>query len=192
MILLSAHRDTIMKDYAFKYENGVYTGLLDNAIGVLLAQLVVFDDPIVAKLEKQGEVKLWFGDGEEWGILECPIKVTNKDLVIVVDVCCGEQYDGFDCSIENISGIHKKDLTDLRESLEWEGHKVRFKNYDGTPDDEDEAFKWVEKKIPVFSFIIPIEAGSEETGWHNEDCTITYEKMLKCRQILKRTINYML
>ena len=73
-----------------------------------------------------------------------------------------------------------------------EGFKVKFKDYTGEEADADEAFDWVKRKIPVFSFIIPIEDGSKKTGWHNEDCTITYEKVLKCRQILKRTINYML
>lgn len=192
MILLSAHKDVVFHPYKFEYSNGVFKGLLDNAIGVIMVNSIVSEDQNILNLEKAGKLKLFFGEGEEWGISDDFPALIKKDLVIVVDVCSGSQYKGLDFSLENISGVNPNMSKRLKESLEWEGFKIRVKKYDGNPDDEDEAFAWHKKGIPVISFIVPIEDGSKDTGWHNDDCTITIEKFNKAKQGLKRLINYSL
>lgn len=192
MILLSAHKDVVFHPYNLKYENGKFIGLLDNYIGQLIVNGLFLEEPNLIKFERDGSLKVFFGGGEEWGRQDDFPKITKKDLVIVVDVCSGSQYKGIDFSIECISGVKDKDVKTLKENLEWEGFKMRTKKYDGNPDDEDESYHWVKLGIPVMSFIIPIENGSKDTGWHNDDCTIAIEKVLKCKQGLKRLINYLL
>jgi hypothetical protein len=192
MILLSAHKDLVMNNYRFEYKDGEYIGLLDNTIGVLVCNSLMLEEPNIVKLEKQKKVSLFFGSGEEWGLHDDFPKLTKKDIVIVVDVCSGNEYKGLDFSLENISGISVNKINTLKENLIWEGFKLRNKKYNGSPDLEDEAYSWHELGIPVLSFIIPIENGSKETGWHNDDCTITIEKLSKAKQGLKRTLNYLL
>lgn len=192
MILLSAHRDKIKSEYRFEYKNGKFTGLLDNAIGEYLISDLMISDPALRKLEKMGKIGLFFGDSEEWSTITDMPRLTTKDLVIVVDVCSGNQYNGLSFSLENINGIEKGQLKKVKESLEWEGFKFRTKLYDGNPDDEDEAFYWVEKGIPVISFIIPIENGSKNTGWHVDDCSISIDKLVSAKQGLTRLLNYLL
>lgn len=192
MILLSAHRDKIKSEYRFEYKNGRFIGLLDNAIGEYLISDLMISDPALRKLEKMSKVGLFFGDSEEWSTITDMPKLSIKDLVIVVDVCSGSQYNGLSFSLENISGIEKGHLKEVKESLEWEGFKFRTKLYDGNSDDEDEAFYWVGKGIPVFSFIIPIEPGSKNTGWHVDDCTLSIDKLVTAKQGLTRLLNYLL
>ena len=192
MILLSAHKDTVMNNYLFEYKDGKFKGLLDNAIGVLVCNSLLVEEPNICVLEKMGKVEFFYGESEEWGtITELP-KLKKDDIVIVVDVCCGTQYKGIDFSLENIHGIEPKKVNELRESLQWEGFKLKTKWWDGNPDDEDEAWAWKDKGQKVISFIIPIESGSKDTGWHVPDCTITIEKVVRVKQGLKRLINYLL
>lgn len=192
MILLSAHRDKVKTEYRFEYKNGKFLGLLDNVMGEYLISDLMISDPALRKLEKMGKVGLFFGDSEEWSTITDMPKLTTKDLVIVVDVCSGSQYNGLSFSLENINGIEKNRLKEVKESLEWEGFKFRTKLYDGNPDDEDEAFYWVGKGIPVFSFIIPIEPGSKNTGWHVDDCALSIDKLVTAKQGLTRLLNYLL
>lgn len=192
MILLSAHRDKIKSEYRFKYKKGKFIGLLDNAIGEYLISDLMISDPSLRKLEKMGKIGLFYGESEEWGTITDMPNLTTKDLVIVVDVCSGSQYNGLSFSLENVNSIDKNRLKDVKESLEWEGFKFRTKLYDGNPNDEDEAFYWVEKGIPVISFIIPIESGSKNTGWHVDDCSINIDKLVTAKQGLTRLLNYFL
>ena len=189
MILLSSHKDTVKHDYALSYEKGVHMGLLDNFIGILVSYLTIYDDKSLIELEKQGKIRIWHGDGEEFGLLRDYPKMTKKDLVVVVDVADGPVYKNVDISLENISGISDKQIKEWKESLEWEGFKVLTKKYTGKPDDEDEAWKWRELGIPVLSFIIPINCG-KEYQWHTDNCEISSEGVLKARQILKRFLCY--
>ena len=191
MILLSAHLDRVIQDYDLAYSKGVYKGLLDNVMGVLLTHLVMFDDQNLIDASKRGGIQVFHGKGEEWGILKNPPKLTKKDLVIVVDVAAGSQYKNKDFSLENIHGLSPDDIEGLKEDLEWQGMKVLVKKFDGNPDDEDEAWEWKKLGIPVISFIIPIEGLDD--GWHRVqmDNTVSIEKMLICRQGLKRTINHL-
>lgn len=191
MILLSAHRDTIRSHYRLDYENGKYIGLLDNAIGVLVVNGLFISEPVLCGLERAGRIKVCFGDSEEWGTITEMPKLKKDDIVLVVDVCCGKQYDNIDISLENISGFNKKKVNELKENLEWEGFRIKTKMFDGNPEDEDEAFFWNRIGQRVISFIIPIKCQGK-TGWHIDNCTISIENVVKSQQILKRLINYLL
>lgn len=192
MILLSAHIDVVMHPYRFEYSRGHYVGLLDNTIGVMVVNSLILEDPIIQKLEKRGEISVHFGDSEEWGTITGMPKLSKKDIALCVDVAIEDRYKGFDVSLENISGFTKKEITDLKESLEWEGFKVDTRMYDGNPDDEDESWYWKKKGNKTISFIVPIQPGKRETGWHVDDCFIAVEKISIAKRILKRTINYLL
>lgn len=192
MILLSAHKDTIMNNYLLEYKKGKFIGLLDNAMGMLVCNSLLLEEPNLCILEKMGKLGLFFGESEEWGTITPLPKLKKEDIIVVVDVASGAQYKGLDFSLENISGFKPDKIQGLKESLEWEGFILRAKVWDGNPDDEDEAFKWKELGHKVVSFIIPIENGSKDTGWHVADCSITIEKLAKAKQGLKRLINYLL
>jgi hypothetical protein len=192
MILLSAHKDTVRNNFKLCYQGGKYVGLLDNFIGVMIVNSLLIEDPNIVRLEKQGKIGVFFGDSEEWGTITDMPKLRKEDIALVVDVAIGDQYKGLDISLENISGFTKEEITDLRESLIWEGFKVKTKLYDGNKDDEDEAWYWKKKGNKAISFIIPVQAGSKETGWHVDDCFIYVENVVIAQQILKRTINYLL
>lgn len=188
-ILLSAHKDKVMNHYRFGYKGGKFEGLLDNAIGMLVCNSLLLDEPNIATLEKKGEVEFFFGSMEEWAMCEDFPKISKEHLVIVVDVACGDQYKGIDFSLENISGIDKKRVTEIKEHLEWEGFKLKTKMFDGNPEDEDESWQWKKLGYKVMSFIIPIEPGSKNTGWHVDDCSISIEKLSKAKHGLKRLVN---
>ena len=191
-VLLSAHKDLVMNNYRFNYNNGVYTGLLDNTIGVLACNSLMLEEPNLIKLEKIGDIGLFFGSGEEWALHDDFPKVNKDTLIIVVDVASGNQYKNIDFSLENISGIKKERVLEIKEHLEWEGMKLITKMYNGNPDDEDEAWQWKELGYKVISFIIPIDNGNKDTGWHVDNCTISIEKINKCKHGLKRLINILL
>lgn len=192
MILLSAHIDKVINDYDLSYSGGVHKGLLDNEMGVILTYLTLYDDQNLLDFEKAGRLKVWHGKGEEWGLLKNAPKLTKKDLVIVVDVACGNQYKNKDFSLENIYGVSDKEIKGLKEDLEWQGMKVKIKKFDGNPNDEDEAWEWKKLGIPVISFIIPIQG--KDCGWHRiqMDNIVSSEKIKICRQGLKRTINHLI
>lgn len=185
MILLSAHRDIVRTDIPFKYSNGVYSGLLDNEIGRLVMYSIL-NNPSVRELEKQGRIKLWENQHEEFGLtIDFPTLDKKKDFVINVDVCAGERYKDFDIGIENLYG---NGFVDMLNGLEWEGYKYYFSEYTGDPVEADEMDQWVEKKQPGLSFIIPIECPND--NWHGM-ATITIEKVQKAIQILTRLICYL-
>jgi hypothetical protein len=181
-----------MNNYLFEYKKGKFIGLLDNAIGMLVCNSLLLEEWNVCALEKMGKVGLFFGDSEEWGTIGELPKLKKEDTVVVVDVASGTHYKGLDFTLENIHGFKPDKITDIKESLEWEGFKLRAKVWDGNPDDEDEAWKWRELGHKAISFIIPVENGSKDTGWHVPDCTITVEKVVRAKQGLKRLINYLL
>ena len=187
-ILLSAHKDVVFHPYKFSYNKGVFTGLLDNAIGVLVVNSLFIEDPNLALLEKEGELEVFFGDSEEWGTITEMPKLEKNDIAIVVDVASGSQYKGVDISLENISGFTKPFIKEKKDCLEWEGFKLKTKFYNGNKDDEDEGWYWKKQGNKVISFIIPIEGES----WHQDNCTISIEKVVKAKQILKRLLNYLL
>jgi len=191
MILISSHLDRVIQDFDLSYSHGAHTGLLDNFIGILISYLALYDDPNLQKLEAQGTIKLWHSKGEEWGMLYDHPKLTKKDLVIVVDVACNpKDYKDIDFSLENISFLSKKRITDLKAFLEWEGFKVKTKIYTGAEDEDDEAWSWRKLGIPCFSFIIPIQ--SPNSGWHRiqQDSTVSAQTVQVCKQALKRLICY--
>lgn len=191
MILLSAHRDTIRPDYKLEYSNGSYVGLLDNFIGRLLVDTLITTDKNISWLEKSGTIKVFYGEGEEWGLTYDFPKISKEDIVICVDVASGNRYKEYDFSVENIIGISEDEINRIQGDLKWEGYNVLVREYDGNPEDEDEAWKWKELGHKVMSFIIPIENGAEETGWHVDDCSITIEKIRKCKDGLSRLINFL-
>lgn len=188
MILLSAHKDVVFYPYIFSYNEGIYRGLLDNTIGMLVINSLLIEEPNLSLLEKENKLGLFFGDSEEWGTITEMPKLEKNDIVIVVDVAIGSPYKGVDISLENISGFSKPFIKDKKECLEWEGFKIKTKFYDGNKDAEDEAWYWKKQGNKVISFIIPIEGES----WHMDNCTITIEKVVKAKQILKRLLNYLL
>jgi hypothetical protein len=192
MILLSAHNDTVYNSPPLAFHNGVHSGLLDNHIGVLLAYLTLYDDPNIIHLEKASQIALFHSKCEEWGLsYDFPKLNQKKDIIIVVDVCSGEQYNKYDFSIENISRFTEKEIKELKEHFRWEGFNPLVKKITWNPDEEDEAFIWAEKGFKVMSFIIPIQSVND--GWHRiqSDCSIGSDKIILCRQGLKRLINYL-
>lgn len=192
MILISSHLDRVIQDFDLQYKRGKHKGLLDNAIGVLLTYLTLYDDANLIRLEKQGRIGIWHGKSEEWGELRGAPKLTERDFVVVVDVAAGKQYQGVDFGLENIAGVKPALMKDLKEALQWEGFAVRVKRYNGDPVDADEAWQWRDRKVPVISFIVPIQARND--GWHRvqQDNTVSAATMLKCRQGLKRLLAVLL
>lgn len=180
MILLSPHEDKIKRDYSFDLIKGVHSGLLDNEIGKLVTYLACYYNESMMSLCKSGELRVWHNKTEEFGLLTPP-KIKKSDTVIVIDICSGSQYKGFDFALENIYGDFKKTI----ENLKWEGLKFKVKKYTGEDMDEDEAFQWVKLKQKVLSFIIPIEGES----WHR-NCTIEMGKVMKAVEGLTRLICY--
>lgn len=187
-ILLSAHKDTVFYPYKLSYEKGIFKGLLDNYIGQLVVNSLFIEDPNLALLEKENRLGVFFGDSEEWGTITDMPKLEKNDVAIVVDVASGSQYKGVDVSLENISGFTKAFIKEKKECIEWEGFKIKTKFYNGNIDDEDEGWYWKKQGNKVISFIIPIDGES----WHQDNCTITVEKVVKAKQILKRLLNYLL
>lgn len=187
MIIISAHRDTVIPNYELGYKNGQFKGLLDNFIGRLVSYLIL-SDPSIIELEKQGKITFYENLGEEFGILTNPPNVTKDDIIIVVDICAGNQYTKFDIAFENIKGV--KNINDVIANLKWEGYKIGHRLYTEAIEDEDESWSWIQQKIPVFSFIIPIAAPND--NWHGNDATITIEKVMKAKDILIRTISYLI
>jgi hypothetical protein len=186
MLLISAHKDKVKYPFKFEYKNGKYIGLLDNQIGEIAVNTLLATEPNIVKLEKEGKIGILFSDCEEWGLNTDLPKLKKEDIVIVVDVCIGDKYKGYDFSLENISWFEDKDFI---ESLLWEDFKIYVADYTGNTEDADEAFEWVKKGNKVMSFIIPIESPNEELGWHTEQCEIEIEKLTKCINGLKRLIN---
>lgn len=195
MILISSHLDRVISDYSLSFKNGVHTGLLDNSMGVLLTYLTLYDDKNLLSFEREGKIKIWHGQGEEWSRMDGAPKLTKKDIALVVDVVIPEkEWQGCDFILDNIGGFSKAKIRDLRESLEWEGFKVKTKFYDGNPDDEDESWNWRKKGIPGMGFMIPIQGAGDGTGWHsvNQNNSVSSEKMLRARQGLKRLLCYLM
>jgi hypothetical protein len=191
-LLLSAHRDTVMNNYNFGYKDGKFFGLLDNAIGVLACNSLISEEPNIVRLERRNQIEFFFGSMEEWALSEDFPEISKEHIVICVDVACGKQYKGLDFSIENISGLKPSWVKEIKEHLEWEGFNLKTKMYDGKAEDEDESWQWMNLGYKVMSFIIPIEAGSNDTGWHCDNCTITIEKFNKAKHGLKRLTNILL
>ena len=192
MILLSAHRDTVRNDFLFEYKDGSYHGLLDNLLGVLIVNSLFIENRVLCTLEKQKKIGVYFGDSEEWGTVTNMPVLKKDDIALVIDVAINEKYNPYDIAIENIYGFTKSEVTNFRESLEWEGFRILTKAFDGDPDDEDESWYWKKKGIKTMSFTIPIQAGGVDTGWHVADCSIEVEKVVLAQQILKRLINFLL
>lgn len=190
MILLSAHKDIVMHNYRFDFDKGKYIGLLDNAVGMMVVNGLFMSESNICLLESQGQLKVFFGDSEEWGTITGMPVLKKEDIALVVDVCGGGEYKNVDIALENISGFSKKEVGTLKENLEWEGFKIKTKFYTGKPEEEDEAWYWKKEGNKVITFIIPIELG--KGGWHIPDCEISIAKVVKSIQILKRTINYLL
>lgn len=188
MILLSAHLDRVIQDYDLGYEKGQHTGLLDNFMGILLSYLVLYDDHNVRRMEQEGRLKIWHGKGEEWGRLDSAPKLGKKDLAIVVDIAAGKEFNKVDFGIGNISGLTRKQMADLKADLKWQGFTFSWYEWQGNYHQEDESWKWRERGVPTFSFEIPIVGKND--GWHRVqmDNTMTAERVVKCRQALKRII----
>ena len=195
MILISAHLDRVVQNYDLAYKDGQHIGLLDNFAGVLLSYLVLYDDQNLRTLEAKGDVGIWHGKGEEWGLLEGAPKLTKKDVALVVDVCAGAEYCGYDFALENFSGFTKAQVRNMKTHLtEMEGFHVLCGDHRWTndPAKEDETWQWRKKGIKTLCFTIPIQC--EKDGWHRfqQDSTVDYDTMSTCRQGLKRLINYLL
>ena len=191
MILLSAHLDRVHQSFKLSYDNGKLIGLLDNILGVMVVHHALMDEPNIARLEREGELKIWHNQQEEWGGLDetCP-KLTQKDFVIVVDVCAGgEKYAGLDFTIENCYGMSPKTLEGLKLMLtEESGFKTKVTEYAQRANEADETWSFIERGIPCISFTIPIQG--KDDAWHRiqQDNSIDYEKIKLCVEGLKRII----
>lgn len=190
MVLLSAHKDTVINNFPLSYSGGKFKGLLDNWIGVQAITSLLLTEPAFEKLSRLGKLKFYYGSMEEWGSIEKLPKVNKNDIVIVVDVCAGSQYKNVDISIENIVGFKKEKIKYFKECLQWEGFKVKTKFFTGDLDDWDEAWAW-KGKCKVMSLIIPIE-DSKGTGFHQNDCTITLHSFQRGVNAIKRLICYLI
>ena len=191
MVLLSAHKDVVKHPFKLSFNGDRYVGLLDNWIGMTAVNTLLTTEPAFAIMAARGLLSAFFGDTEEWGTISGMPQMSPSDLVIVVDVCSGPPYRNLDFSLENVWGLKKRRVEDLVDNLRWEGFRLRMTPYTGADEDEDEAFYWVKKKVPVLSFIIPIhENGRRGTGWHSEDCWISLREFKTGVQGLKRLVNY--
>lgn len=188
MLIISAHLDRVYQEFQLSYAAGTMTGLLDNYIGVLLTFSTLFDDENLVALEKEGKIALYFNRGEEWGRLTNPPTVGKSDTVLCVDVWCPPKPCEF--SLDNIWGFTETELKELREGLEWEGFNVLCRKFSNNKDEEDESWSWHGKAGKTLVFSIPIIA--KEDGWHRQDCSVSVDTILRCRQGLKRTICYLL
>jgi hypothetical protein len=188
MILLSPHTDTVFNNPKLAYRDGVHQGLLDNFIGVLVCYLALYQHEGMRRLEREGHVRIYHNRGEEFGYLsdEAPALDADEDVVIVVDVCAGEAYENVDVSLENIWQF--PEIDDIVAELRREGFCIRTKPYTGDEEDADEAFSWVERGIPVLSFIIPVQA--PEHNWHRIQCdnTVASEVVARAAQCLCRLV----
>ncbi len=191
MILISAHLDRVRGNFKLTYKNGRLTGLLDNILGVATVYHTLLDDPNIARLEAEEKLSVWHNQSEEWGELDetCPT-LTKNDLVIVVDVCANKNYKNLDFAIENVWGLSKQEIKDLREFLKWEGFAAKVVEYNGDTQTQDEGWYFRDRKIPVVSFVLPIV--SPNNGWHRiqDDSHIDIERWRVACEGLKRVICY--
>lgn len=190
MILLTSHIDRVNQEFDLFFDKGIHKGLLDNFLGMLLSYLTIYDDSNLLRFEREGKIKLWHNQGEEWGVLVNPPILTLNDVALIVDVADNPAYTNIDFSIENIWGFSEQEIQDLTQMFSWEGFKALIKPFTGEDIDHDEAWLWKDKGIKTMSFIIPINATNR--GWHRSDSTVSSEKMKVCRQGLKRLINHLL
>jgi hypothetical protein len=102
----------------------------------------------------------------------------------------GHHYDKVDIAFVNIAGFSKQEIKDLQEHLLWEGIKTEARFFDGDPDNEDESWKWKEQGAKVISIVIPCQDAGK-TGWHVDNCSISYEKVRIVKHGIKRLINYL-
>lgn len=191
MILLAPHTDTVFNNPKIAYQEGQHVGLLDNFIGVLTTYLTLYQHEAIRALERDGELKIYHNRGEEYGyLLDPPELDAEEDVVIVVDVCANDDYQDIDVSFENI--WHFPDIEETVAELEREGYRIRQRPYTGDPADTDEAFAWIEKGIPVLSFIIPIQA--KENNWHRINCdnTVSSDVVAKAANCLARFISHLI
>lgn len=190
MILLAPHLDTVKSPFKLSFKDGIHKGLLDNQIGVIASYLAIYGVESILQIAKKGELQVYHNWGEEFGLLVDAPKLTKKDIVIVVDVCCGKKYKDLDFTIENIANIPSNKTKELFENLKWEGFKFKTSEITFKEEDADEAFSWAKLGIPVLSFIIPIDGGKDDT-WHMESCTISSDAMKRAVSGLERTICYL-
>lgn len=191
MILLAAHTDTVFNNPKIGYADGQHVGLLDNFIGVLVTYLSLYQHESMRRYETEGRLRIYHNRGEEYGHLtEPPALNPETDVAVVVDVCSSDAYEGYDVSFENVSNL--PDLEDVIAELQREGFRIRYKPYTGEPNDNDEAFSWVARGIPAFSFTIPIQA--IDHNWHRIQCdnTIHSDVVAKAALILTRTVLHLL
>lgn len=188
MIVLSPHSDTVFNHPRIAYHNGVHEGLLDNFIGILVCYLALYQHPGMRNLEREGHLRIYHNRGEEYGYLsdEPPTLDAKEDVVIVVDVCAGERYKDIDVSLENIWEF--PEIDEIAAELRREGYRILTRPYTGDEEDADEAFSWVERGIPVLSFIIPVQA--PEDNWHRIECdnTVRSEVVERAAQCLCRLV----
>jgi hypothetical protein len=195
MILLSAHLDRVVQDYDLSFNAGKFKGLLDNVIGIITVYLSMFDDVNLLKFEQEGKIRLFHSKYEEWGRKDGFPKLSKDDIVISVDVDSdskefgGQQYD---FHIKNMYGFTKAEIKDFKEHMEWEGFNVLFQEFNNDPMKEDETWKWHGTVKKAMSFFIPCTCKND--GWHRiqMDNEISSDKVLRCRQGLKRVVNYFL
>lgn len=184
-LIISSHRDVVRNDISLRIENGYYIGLLDNLIGNIVTYAIL-QHPSIIRLHKEGKVKFYFGEGEEFGLDIEDYKVNPKeDIVIAVDVCINTRYKNKDVGIEQTWGSKKID--NVIPILEWEGYKLYKAKYTADPNEADECDDWHKLKVPHLSFIIPIEDVKGGDNWHGE-CKISIEKVNKAILILTRLI----
>lgn len=188
MILLSPHSDTVFNNPKIAYRDGVHHGLLDNFIGVLVCYLALYQHEGMRHLEREGHLRIYHNRGEEYGYLsdDPPALDAEEDVVIVVDVCASNAYADLDVSLENIWRF--PEIEDIVAELRREGFRIGMKPYTGAEEDADEAFSWVERGIPVLSFIIPIQG--PENNWHRIRCdnAVPSEVVERAAQCLCRLV----
>ncbi len=192
MILLCAHRDTVRPDGFPHLINGLYTGLLDNALGMFAAQAVILRNHSLQRLASSGKLGVYHADDEEFLLPLLPENLPARpDLALVVDVVSGEKYKNIDAAIENICMPNVGAGKELQEFLAAEGYTVTVKDFTGDTMDEDEAWMWREQKVPVMTVLLPIDAkASGYCNWHNTDCTCPLDRMVRFLDVLTRIICY--
>ena len=190
MILLSSHLDRVRQEFPLAFVKNAHVGLLDNFVGVLVTYLALYDDPNLLKMEWAGKVRIWHNRAEEWGRLsERGFRIRKTDVVVVIDVAAGDNYKGLDFAVENIWGIPKRRLNELKKDLEWEQFRIKWKTWEKDPDFQDEAWQWKKKGIPAMSFIVPIVGSSPGDNWHGTESRVDAQHVIIAKEGLKRLIS---
>lgn len=161
--MVCAHADTVVPGKTPHLMEGVFTGLLDNFLGIASVYAAVGRNHSLTRLIKEGKVSVFHIEDEEF-LLHSDQWAVLPDFTLVVDVSAGEKYRMVDAAIENLTVKSVAFGKELQEFLAWEGYTVPVTRFTGDPLDMDESWMWRDLHVPTCSLILPIDAPGHR--WH--------------------------